>query len=109
MFEAGHVALQLVSAIAPIVRAVEAHDTNLADQLRRAVTSAALNTAEGGRRTGRDGACRYRIAAAECAETDAAVRIAVAWGFVDDTAAAAALGLADRLQAMLWRLRHPRR
>lgn len=109
MFEAGHVSLQLVSAVRPIVLAVALEDANLADQLRRAATSAALNTAEGGRRKGRDGAARYRIAAAECAEATAAIRIAAAWGHVDDTTAAAALALADRLQAMLWRLRHPRR
>ena len=109
MFEAGHVSLQLVSAIRPVVAAVRSHDVNLADQLQRAATSAALNTAEGSRRSGRDAASRYRIAAGECAEAATAVRIAVAWGHLDDAAAAASLALADRLLAMLWRLRHPRR
>ena len=109
MFVAQSIAHEFIVAVRPIVVAVELVDRNLADQLRRAATSAALNAAEGNQRTGRDRAARFRIAAAECAEAVAAIRIAVAWGYVADEAATAALGLADRLGAILWRLRHPRR
>ena len=109
MFEAQTIAQSFIVAVRPLVVAVELVDRNLADQLRRAATSTALNTAEGNQRTGRDRAARFRIAAAESAEAVAATRIAVAWGYVADEAATAALGFADRLGAMLWRLRHPRR
>ena len=109
MFEASNVALQFVASIRFVVEAVADRDANLTDQLRRAAMSAALNTAEAGRRDGRDRRNRARIAAAECAEAVVAVRIAVAWGWADDAAVAPALELADRLQAMLWRLGHPRR
>ena len=109
MFEAQTIAQSFIVAVRPLVVAVELVDRNLADQLRRAATSAALNTAEANRRAGRDRASRFRIAAGECAEAVAAIRIAIAWGYVADDAATAALGFADRLCAMLWRLRHPRR
>lgn len=109
MFVAQSIALELIAAVGPLVAAVGLRDTNLAQQLRRAATSAALNTAEGNRRDGRDRASRFRIAAGEAAEAAAAVNIAVAWGYVPADAAAPALALADRLCAVLWRLRHPRR
>ncbi len=50
MFQAHEIAMQLIVAVRPIVEAVRPHDKNLAEQLRRAATSAAANTAEGGRR-----------------------------------------------------------
>ncbi|MBL8626385.1 MAG: four helix bundle protein, partial [Myxococcales bacterium] len=93
----------------PLVEQIELRDRNLADQLRRAATSTALNTAEGNRRDGRDRAARFRIAAGECAEAATAVQVAVDWGYVPTAASTAPLALADRLGAMLWRLRHPRR
>ena len=109
MFEALTIAREFIVAVRPLVEDIELRDRNLADQLRRAATSAALNTAEAGRRDGRDRAARYRIAAGECAEAATAVQVAVDWGYVPAAAAAPALALADRVGAMLWRLRHPRR
>ena len=109
MFEALSVAREFIVAVRPLVEQIELRDRNLADQLRRAATSAALNTAEGGRREGRDRAARYRVAAGECAEAATAVQVATAWGYVPAAAGTAALALADRLGAVLWRLRHPRR
>ena len=109
MFHAQTIAYEFIAAVRPIVVALELRDRNLADQLRRAATSAALNLAEGNCRAGRDRVARFRIASGECAEAVAALRIAVALGCVGDDAIGEALGLADRLCAMLWRLRHPRR
>jgi four helix bundle protein len=109
MFQAQIIAQEFIVAVRPLVEAIELRDRNLADQLRRAATSAALNVAEGNRRDGRDRAARFRIASGECAEAVAALHIAVAWAYVADDAIADALGFADRLCAVLWRLRHPRR
>ena len=109
MFEASQVAQELVVSLRHVIDAVALRDGNLGSQLRRAATSAALNTAEANRRDGRDRASRFRIAAAECDEAATAVRIAAAWGYIDDDAAAPILALADRLLAILYRLRHPRR
>jgi hypothetical protein len=40
------VSIQLCRDCAPVIELIERHDRNLADQLRRAVTSVALNLAE---------------------------------------------------------------
>ncbi|MBE7453228.1 MAG: four helix bundle protein [Kofleriaceae bacterium] len=77
--------------------------------MRRAATSAAANTAEGGRRSGGDRLHAFRIASAESAEAVTHARIAAAWGHVDAADLAEVLALADRLQAVLWRLRQSRR
>ena len=109
MFQAQIIAAEFIVAVRPLVLAIELRDRNLADQLRRAATSAALNVAEGNRRDGRDRASRFRIASGECAEAVAALQIAVVWGYVAADAIGDAVGFADRLCAMLWRLRYPRR
>ena len=108
MFEASEVAHLFVSSLRTVVEATADRDAELASQLRRAATSAALNTAEAGRRLGRDRRYRCRIAAAECAEAEVAARVAAAWGYVSDLEVAPALALADRLHAILYRLAHPR-
>ena len=109
MFHAQTIAHEFIVAVRPLVVALELRDRNLADQLRRAATSAALNLAEGNRRDGRDRAARFRVASGECAEAVEALQLAVAWGHVAAEAIVDALGFADRLGAMLWRLRYPRR
>ena len=63
MCEASAVALEFISSLVPLVATIRIADPDLASQLRRAATSAALNTAEAWRRDGRDRAMRFRIAA----------------------------------------------
>ena len=109
MFVATEIALQLVAAIRPIAEATQPRDKDLASQMRRASSSAALNTAEGGRRAGGDRHHAFRIASGEAAEALVAARIAVANGYAAPAALAAVATLEDRLQAVLYRLRHPRR
>ena len=109
MFEAINVALQFVTSLRPVVDAVAERDAHLTDQLWRAATGAAFGTAEAGSRVGRDRRYRARLAPGECAEALAAVRIALAWGWVDDATVTPALALGDRLKAMLYRLANPRR
>ncbi len=109
MFQAHEIAMQLIAVVRPIVEAVALRDKDLASQLRRSATSAAANTAEGGRRAGGDRQHAFRIASGEAAETLTHVRIAVAWGYAPDAALAEVRTLEDRLQAVLYRLRNPRR
>lgn len=109
MFIAHEIAIQLIVAVRPIVEAVRPRDKNLADQLLRAATAAAANTAEGGRRVGGDRLHSFRIASGEASEVKSWARIAAALGYVPESALADPLALEDRLQAVLWRLRTPRR
>ena len=62
MFAATEIAMELVAAIRPIAEATQSRDKDLAGQMRRASNSAALNTAEGGRRIGGDRHHAFRIA-----------------------------------------------
>jgi four helix bundle protein len=109
MFVATEIAMQLVAAIRPIAEATQPRDKDLAVQMRRASSSAALNTAEGGRRAGGDRTHSFRIASGEAAESLVAARIAVAAGYADAVLLAPVVDAEDQLQAVLYRLRHPRR
>jgi four helix bundle protein len=91
-----------------VVDALGRSDRGLADQIRRAATSAALNVAEGTKRNGRDRTHHYRIAAGSAAEARAALAVGAAWGHIDATRHQAVDALLDRQAALLHRLIHPR-
>jgi four helix bundle protein len=101
-FDALQVSLQLVAALADVVPHIP--DRDLVDQLRRAATSVSLNLSEGRRRAGKDRLHCWRIAAGSADEVRTALQVAVAWRYVEQAAVDAALGLADRVLAMTWRM-----
>ena len=103
-FHAHKVAMEMATALRPVLDALGRHDRDLASQLRRAAASVVLNIAEGSGRWGKDRIQHYRIAAGSAAEVKAALGLARAWGFVDEAAAEGPEGLVARVQAMLWRL-----
>ena len=104
MFIAYDVSLQLIRSLRPLVPVLKKHDRDLADQLRRAATSVALNLGEGRRRAGGDQRRHYEIAHGSAGEVLTALDVARAWGYVvDDVDAKQHL---DRLLALLWRLTH---
>ena len=105
-FHAYDAALGVVSALRPVLGQLMKQDRALADQLRRAGSSVALNIAEGNRRTGQDRLQFFRIAAGSAAEVRAALEVAQAWGSIDTAQVAEAE--IDRVLAMLWRLTHRR-
>jgi four helix bundle protein len=106
MFDALEVSLDLVRALRRPVALVRNRDRDLSRQIRRAASSIALNIAEGRERAGADRAHHWRVAAGSAAEVRAALRVAVAWGDVEDRDVARALELLDRVLAMLWRMMH---
>ena len=100
------VALEMIGALrAPVARLRQA-DRDLADQLRDAASSVALNIAEGAGRVGKDRPHHYRVAAGSNLEVAAALRVAVAWGDLEAAEVQAALELGRRVGAMLWRMTH---
>lgn len=99
-------ALELMLAIIPsarvLVAKVRVSDRHLADQLRRAVTSIALNLGEAD--GNRDGNRRLRLETAHGSANEAkvALRIAVAWGYLAQTEIDEVFAIIDRVGAMTW-------
>ena len=104
MLDAQSLVLELIRALRPLCERLRVRSPDLADQMRRAATSVALNLAEGVRRTGRDKKRAYRIAAAEAQETKAALEVALAWGWLDEPDLATARVLADRVGRVTYAL-----
>jgi four helix bundle protein len=97
--------IELILALRPVVAALRAkHHAPLADQLERAGTSVALNIAEAGGRAGRDSVRVMRIAAGECREVRAALRVVAAWGYAEDALLARPELVANRLGGVLFGL-----
>ena len=96
--------LQLFRSLGEPVRKIRAHDRRLAEQLRAAASSVALNLGEGRRRTGMDRLHHWRVAAGSAEETLTCLRVAEAWGYLAPRDVEKALRLLDRVLAMLWRL-----
>lgn len=93
--------IEIVSRVKPVV---DRCDRALADQLRRAMNSVVLNTAEA---TGSDpGNRRARLATARGSvhEARAAIKLAAAWGYIPTTHADAIDRDLDRLGARLYGL-----
>jgi four helix bundle protein len=102
-------ALAAIDDLGPLVRRIAEQDRSLADQLRRAAQSMALNLGEAaGSRAGNRRA-RLESALGSTQESRVALRIAAAWGYVPADAANQADAMLDRVAAMTWRWLHPRR
>lgn len=102
-------ALQAVTELRSVVVSVQRHDRALADQLRRALSSMALNLGEAAYSDPGTKRARLHTAAGSANESRSALAVAVAWGYVAERDLDAGLALLDRVVAMLWRLLHPRR
>ncbi len=76
------VAIALVSDVAPIAREIARHDSDLAKQLRRALSSVPLNIAEGSDQRGARRVSHYSIALGSAREAWSALRTAQAWGYI---------------------------
>jgi four helix bundle protein len=98
------ITIQAIEHMAPLVVAIRRFDRNLADQIRAAASSVALNIGEGNRSDGGNRRARFCTAAGSNAEVRAALRVAVAWGYVRGEDVAGVEALLDRVAAMLYRL-----
>jgi four helix bundle protein len=104
MFVAYEVSRELILELRTIVPAIERHDRDLADQLRRAANSVVLNLSEGQRSQKGNKHKHYAIAHGSANEVRGALDLAVAWGWIDE--ARAAFAKLDRLLGLLWGLTH---
>ena len=105
MFIAYEVSLDVIRSLRSVVPEIERQDRDLADQLKRAASSVALNLSEGQRLTKGNKPKHYSIAHGSANEVKAALQTAIAWGWIED--ASEPMRHLDRLLALLWRLTHP--
>jgi four helix bundle protein len=103
-FQVLDVAIEAIESLAPIVARIRRHDRDLGEQLRTALSSTALNAAEGNHSQGGHRIARFSTAAGSNAESRAALRVAVAWGYVSARDIEAGEARLDRIAAMLYRL-----
>jgi four helix bundle protein len=92
--------LRVVGALRPVMVQIEAHDRDLARQLRRAAASVALNVSEGSGSSGGTRRERYRNALGSARETGACLDVAVALGYVEQVDAQL-LDALDKVRATL--------
>jgi four helix bundle protein len=78
--------LEVVALARPLVDAVQRRDKDLASQLRRAISSVALNLAEGFGCTGGSARARFETARGSLNEAHTGFRIAVAWRYIPQSA-----------------------
>ena len=103
--DAYRVALELVAWLRPLVARIARDDQDLAHQLKRALPSIPQNLAEAMRRTGRDRAHLLTVALGSADEVRCVVDIALAAALLQADEAETAEKLADRVCAMLYRIR----
>ncbi len=80
-------ALEIATLTRPLVEAIQRKDRDLASQLRRAVSSIALNLAEGFGCSSGNQRLRFETALGSLKEAQAAIRIAIAWGYFSQSTA----------------------
>ena len=97
-------AICAIETLRPVVVRIRQCDRDLGEQIRRALSSVALNIGEGSGNEGGTRLARYATAAGSNAEVRAALRVAIAWGYVSGTEVEAGEQLLDRIAAMLYRL-----
>jgi four helix bundle protein len=72
-----------VREVAPVADRISRRDPDLARQLRKALSSAVLNVAEGFDQPGARRVAQYAVALGSARESWAALETAAAWGYVE--------------------------
>jgi four helix bundle protein len=103
-FQVLDLAVSAIETLRPVVARIRQCDRDLGEQIRRALSSVALNIGEACGTEGGNRAARFSTAAGSNAEVRAALRVAVAWGYVSVSQLEAGEQLLDRVAAMLYRL-----
>lgn len=106
-FRALEVAIALAELVGPWLVALKSKNKDLADQGKRATQSVALNLAEGSRSLGGNRGRAFGVASGSLEELVATLRIAVAFGELEEAMVTRAEPLVDELRRLLWGLTHP--
>ncbi len=105
MLIAEQVALEMVGEVGPLLQRIRGQDRSLFDQARRAGSSVVLNIAEARSSDPGNARARYNTAAGSAHELSAALKVAVAWGYIGGSAVEPVEQKLDRVRRLLWGLR----
>ena len=103
-FDVERVSYELIAALRPLLPRIQRRDRALAVQLTRAASSISLNVSEANYSDPGNRRARFYTAAGSANETRAALRVAMAWGYLTSGETQGSLVLLDRILAMLWKL-----
>jgi four helix bundle protein len=96
--------VEIVAALAPLVATVARRDRDLGSQLQRALSSVALNLAEGFGTARGNSRLRFDTARGSLCEALAALRVAAAWGYIGGAQCSAPLARMDALAGRIYGL-----
>ena len=105
MLIAEELALEVIGDVRGVLGRVQRHDRSLFDQARRAGSSVVLNIAEAQGSDAGNARARYATASGSARELSAALRLAVAWGYVDARSVQTIEDKLERVRRLLWGLR----
>lgn len=94
--------IETIRLFAPILVGIEEHDRSLADQMRRALASLALNLNEGVGSQRGNRRLRFETACGSAKESRSAYEVAAAFGYI--ALDAALVDRLDRIATTAWRL-----
>ena len=97
-------AIEIATLARPLVEVIQRRDRDLACQVRRAISSIALNAAEGRGAVAGNARLRFETALGSLYEAQAGFQLAVAWGYVHNSAAQELLASLHRLGGRLYGL-----
>jgi four helix bundle protein len=98
------IGLTAIERLRSVVSKLHRRDPHLADQLRKALTSAPLLAAEGNRARKNNRTAKLQAAGAEAAEAETALLVAVAWTYVTKEEIEPGVDALDHFQAVVRRL-----
>ena len=96
--------LSIIVLARPLVDAIARRDRDLAAQARRALSSIALNAAEGFGTQAGNARLRFQTAHGSLSEAQVALELAVAWGYLEEQQTTAVLSALDALGGRLFGL-----
>ena len=99
------VAIQCCKMVGVVANDVARRDGDLANQLRRAMASVALNISEGSGSQGKNRNARYFNARGSAMDVDTALKVAVAFGYVS-ALDLELVGSIRQIRATLYRVLH---
>ncbi|MCA9627896.1 MAG: four helix bundle protein [Myxococcales bacterium] len=97
-------ALEVISLLRPLMPRLRRFDSSLANQIARSASSVALNIGEGEHSSGGTRRQRYLSAAGSANETCSALKVALAWGYLQRQDCEVLFQRLDHILAVLWKL-----